>query len=437
MRIAKLLFMIVVLCASASAQELTSFLAALETHPAAEANRALLRAAEARLQGTYSPVNFTGTGGAAFLFYEEIESPQPLDLPESTVQVDLGFSFRPFLFGDLADLADQQRIEIERSKLSYRETLSALETQAVEAALNVDLAQEALVLAETGLRLAEEALVITQTRFDKGAATDADLRSARFSVQEAENQVRTARASLALAEQGYALLVGDTPLPDIPELEPIEGTTPDVIRASYDVALAEVGVTNSERAFIPTAQASYTVPLEDDKSEVSVSFESRTLQPGLNYSYQNPKQNFAGFSPPPGVDGNILNGTLSIGLSMTLSFETFSQRDAALAQLAAAEAGLQAARDQSDLTVLSLQTTLQTAERGVELATLNLADAQLSLEETKLRQESGLATELELKQAEFALKQAELNVTSANLELVRAVLESYRTYAIPLSEALP
>ena len=93
--------------AQSSTQTLENLLAAVRANPALQANAALLEAAEARLSAVYSPVAFSGSGRASFLDYSGLgeQDPSDLNLPERSTQLDLGLSFRPFLYGDLADLA--------------------------------------------------------------------------------------------------------------------------------------------------------------------------------------------------------------------------------------------------------------------------------------------------------------------------------------------
>lgn len=417
--------------------ELQAFLAPLQSHPAVVASRALVEAAEARYRAVYTPVGFTLQGAYTRLsFDDEVILPPGLELPENLINIELGLNVRPFPFGDIADLAAQRRIELERARLSYRQTLSRLEVQALELALQLRLAEAGREVATAALALSEAALAATRLRFERGAAGAGELAEAEARLAEAQQGVREAEDNLALARLSLSQLVGEARLTELPELVPVSGTLPEVLQAEYDLALAEVGRANSARALYPVAQLSYTVPL-DARSELALAIESRTLQPSLRYSYSNPRQSFGGFSPPPGVDPSALRSTLTVGVALEISGERLAAADAALAQLAAAQAGLAAARDSAELTARSLAAALESSALGRGVAERNLELAEQRLAETRQRRELGLASELELLQAELSLRQAELSARRSELERVSSILATYSSYALPLSEVLP
>jgi outer membrane protein len=418
-------------------EDLLTFLSAVQNNPGVIANKALVDAAKAQLDAVYSPVSATASGGMVFPSYsDDIAPPLAEALPDSTGQFSVGASFRPFVYGDLADLAEQRRIALEQAKLNYQKTLADLEAQAIESAAQLLQAQAGLEMTIKARDLAQTSLIVTQTRFEKGVATQADLRSAEERLLQSQQQIQNAEAGVILAKQGLVLLVGDVVLESLPELPLIEGVPVDGKQAEYNVALSKIGIASSERAFYPVAQASLALPLNDDKSEFEFSIESRTLQPKVEYSYQNPKQSAGGIGLPQGLEVNQVEAVFSIGVSATISVDQFNNLDAAKAQLAAAEAGLTAAQDRAGLTALSLSNSYQSAVRSLELANLTLENAQLTLEENKQRQEAGLAIGLEVDQATLAVEQAHLGILSAHIEVLKAVLSTYKTYAQPISQTL-
>lgn len=424
---------------------LATFLDAVKTNPAIVANENLVAAAEAQLSAAYSPVSVTAQGNyttGSYSFPDNVPQQVRDNIPTQTGGFSVGATLRPFVFGDLADLAEQRRIAVEQAKLTYQQTLADLEAQALEAAANVQLAQLSLELAREGQNVAQAALDSTQIRFERGAASEAEVRAAQERLNSATNQLQNAEAGVALAQQGLSLLVGDATLETLPTLAPAQGTPPDVRQAEYNLALANLGIGSSNRAFVPTVQASLAVPFDDGKGEFDFSLESRTLQPTVTYKYDNPKQTVGQGVPIPRVDGfpdlnaSNVNVAFSVGVSATISAEQFNNLDAANAQLAAAQAGLTGARDRANLTALTLSNSYQTAVRGLQLAQLTLSNAQSTLEETRARVEAGLAISLEADQATLAVKQAELTVFSAEIEVLKAILSTYRTYALPVSETL-
>lgn len=443
----------------AFAQDLESFLGNLQTHPAILANQALLRASQAQRDAVYFPVSGQLSGGYNRLFINTDKATFPpgfnSDELSNAFQFSATASFRPFVFGDIADLAKQREIELIKTRLSYQETLASLEAQAVESAAQVNLAKLALDLAGKGIDLAESLLTVTQTRYDKGGASETDLRTAQQNLIEAQNQWRSAELNLALAQKGLSNLVANASLAELPRLEPVTGTVPEVIRAQLDLELAGIGLSSSQRGLLPVGQLSYTVPISYEKtvtdafgneslqkavnSELSLSLESRTLQPSLSYSYQNPKQTVAGFPAQPqlGLGLADLEGSFSIGVSLSISPELLAQQELARAQQEAAKARLKASLDSAEITALSLKNTLETARLSLELAQQRLESAKLALGDSQKRLELGLATELDLKQAELSLSQAKLSHFSADFAYLQAILATYRSYAIPISEALP
>ncbi len=442
----------------AFAQDLGSFLAKLQTHPAILANQALLDASKAQRDAVYFPVSGQLSGGYNRLFVDTTNATLPPGFDESELSNAFQFSatasFRPFVFGDIADLAKQREIDLLKTQLSYRETLASLEAQALEAAAQLKLAESSVDLAQEASDLSASVLAITETRLAKGAASDADLRTAQIKLLEAQNGLKSAELNLELARLGLKNLVGDASLSDLPTLEPVSGSLPDVIRAQLDLDLAGVGMGNSQRGLFPVGQLSYTLPIAHEEtvtdafgnesqqkavnSEIAFSLESRTLQPSLSYSYQNPKQTVAGFAAQPqlGLGLADLQGSLSIGVSLSISPDAIAQVQAASAQQEATKARLEATMASAELSRLSLANALETSHLALELARHQLDNAQLAFEDSQKRLALGLATELDLKQAELALTQAKLGQLSANFSYLQAVLATYRSYAIPVSEAL-
>lgn len=410
-------------------EDLSAFLETLQDHPALAANRALVDSAEAELSEVFDPVSVSFEAGFVFIDAEESGLPPFLDdlfgPPERTSQFSLTARFRPVPFGDLSDLKRQRQIALARARLNYRETLTELESQAVEAAFSLQLAREGVALGREGLALAEDAESSTITRYRRGAATRNEVSRAQRAVRDAELRLADAMADEELARFSLEQLVGDTPAPDIPTLAPVRGTLPSLVRAEFDLMLAEVGVDNSARELYPVAQASYNYNVDDNNS-LSVAIESRTLQPSLTYRYQD--------DGGGGLDfGGGARSTLQIGISAELSPGKFRNLDAARSQREAARRGIEATRNQAEVEARALSNAVERARRGLESARLQLANAQDNLTEAETREALGLATLLERQQAFIALEEARLGEQNARFELLRSVLNTYRGYAVPLS----
>ncbi len=427
-----------------ASDQLVALLRALDGHPALAAADALARAAALRADAVRSPIALSGQVDLQRLQVEPATDPLPppfedlFEVDEASDSFSVRLVLRPFLFGDLADLGDQRRIEAERADLQAREARAGLEAQAVQAALGVWLADLGVGLAEDGLALAELAEAGARRRAEAGGASALEVGRAELARREALAALRDARRQRELAVARSASLAGDARLDGPFALTPVFGTPPDVIRATLDLALADVGARNGERALLPTLQAGYTWLL-DDGGSVTLGLESRTLQPAISYA-----SGGAGGGGGGGLEGLAPEGTaptvrgvLSVSLSWSLSPQTLLESDALRQQQAAADAGLASAVDRANLTQQALAGALATSAARVELSAFELELAALERDAVDARYAAGGASELERLQAHLQWRQAVLGHARARIDELSAVLDTYTTYAIPLSEVLP
>ncbi len=420
--------------------QVVSFLGLLEAHPALQAARLSFSAAQARLGAATSPVSVNVSGGVNTLDRDVLalipEIPGVLEFPTTTGQLSTDVTFRPLVFGDVADLVSQRELDAEGALLDYRETLTGLEARALEAALGVRLAEESLELARRGVELAETALEVTRRRLARGAATERALRDAQAGVQEAQTFAGRAEADLSLARLTLVGLVGEARLPPGPPgsdlLEPlldlplVGGVPLEVQRARLDLALAQVSARNVSRDLYPTVQAGYTQNL-DDRSSLSLSLDSRTLQPSLGYDY---------IDPGRGLLQNTVRGTFSVGFSLDLSPGTYRAVDAAQTLVEAARAGLQAAEGGAALQREGLENALSQAQRDLALREARFGNAQQDVEEARRREDLGLSTSLETLGALVDLLEADVDLRSARQRVLVSLLDLYEFYALPVSQVL-
>jgi len=427
----------------ADGDQVAALLAALDGHPALEAVDALARAAALRADAVRAPIALSGQFDLQRLQVEPASDPLPppfddlFEVDEASDDLSVRLVLRPFLFGDLADLGDQRRLEAERADLQARETRAGLEAQAVEAALGVWLADLGVSLAEDGLALAELAEAGALRRAEAGGASALEVGRAELARREAAAALRDARRQRDLAVARSASLVGDQRLDGPFALTPVLGTTPDVLRATLDLALADVGMRNAERALLPTLQAGYTWLLEDGGT-VTVGLESRTLQPAIGYATGGAGGAGGGLQDlaPEGTSPTV-RGVLSVSLSWSFSPQAFLETEAVRQQRTAADAGLAGAVDRANLTQQALEAALLASATGVELAELELDLATLERDAVDARYAAGGASELERLQAHLQWRQAVLGHARARVDALASVLDTYTTYAIPLSEVLP
>ncbi len=428
---------------SAASDQLAALLRALDDHPALAAADALARAAALRADAVRSPITLSGQFDLQRLQVEPASDPLPppldglFDVDEASEDFSVRVVLRPFLFGDLADLGDQRRIEAERADLQAREARAGLEAQAVQAALGVWLADLGVGLAEDGLALAELAEAGARRRADVGGASALEVGRAELARREAVAGLRDARRQRDLAVARSASLAGGARLDGPFALAPVIGTPPDVIRATLDLALADVGVRNADRALLPTLQGGYTW-LFDDGGSVTLGLESRTLQPAISYASGGGGGGGSGLLDlAPEGSSPTVRGVLSVSLSWSFSPQSLMESDALRQQVAAADAGLAAAVDRANLTQQALDATLATSAARVELAAFELELATLERDATDARYAAGGASELERLQAHLQWRQAVLGHARARIDQLSAVLDTYTAYAVPLSEVLP
>ena len=432
---------------------LETLLVALEDNPRYRAAQAAVDAAEAQLSAAYDPASLQLQGAynttaiddaAAAPQAEPLQQPETpeeggqIAIPTNTTQLSANATFRPFPFGDTRDLVQQQELALESAVLDFREAVTGLERQAIEATLQFQLAQQSLGLVRNALQAAQSALNATWTRFDRGAANERELRDARANFRQAEISLENAQADLELARLSLRSLNLDSFIQilerranedisaflDLPRVD--EGLPLAVQRSQISLAQSAIGVGTAYRDLIPVAQASYNYNL-DDNSSLNASIESRTLQPSVGYSYRDP-----GRSPPE----SAVVSSFQVGVTADISFGVFDQISASESQRTAAEAGLEATREDAQIQNASLLNTLNQAERNAELERLQFRNAQQSFAENQQRQELGLITPLETQQALIELLEADLELRQARLSALQALLDTYGFYALPPSEVL-
>ena len=392
----------------------------LQNHPSLVQARLGLEAAQAQLRAQESPVSLQAQAANTWLNF-------PSPIPDTqVVNASVGVAFTPFPFGDTADAITQARLGVEQAALGLRQAKTALEAQALEAAYRVRLAQVGLEVAQSGARLAQASLEAVRLRAQREAASPAEVRQAEAQLRQAQLQVEDAGRTLELARRNLSDLLGTANLaiPPAPPL-PLPATPPSVRQAELQVAQAQLAYARAERSIWPVAQASYTYNTSP-RDSFSLSLNSRTLQPQLGYSYQNPSLSSTG-QPRP-------ESQFQLGVSLNLSPAVFDALEAGRKQVQAAQAALEAAKRTAALQEASLRSAWQGAEAQVGLAQTALQDAVRALSEARERERLGLTSPLATLQAELGLAQARLALEQANLNRLSRILDLYRFYAEPLSE---
>ncbi len=410
------------------AAALGPLLAPLGRHPAVRAALAAVRSARAQLGAAYDPVSLSATGGYSASDVSQIDTdpttPGVQGIQASGGSVSADLTLRPFVFGDVADQADQSRIKLHQAQLDLVDTVTGLQVQTVKAALGVRLAQDSLEVAREGERLARTALEATRTRYDKGGATVREVRDAEAGLAEAQGYVADAQGGLDLARLSLATLVGDVNVPELGGLDvPLpDGVALSVQRSRLSEQLANVGVRNARRSVYPVVQAGYTWNL-DDQNSLGVSIESRTLQPKVSYDFQDPGRSFP---------QDQIHGTFQVGVSASISPGVFQGLEATDAQLQAAKEGVDASVQAATVQKAQLDNALASARRALELARLKAKNARSTLEEAQKREGLGLDIPLATQRAALDLTQRTMDLSSARQNVLDAVLAYYGFFAQPL-----
>jgi outer membrane protein TolC len=428
-------------------------LAGVDGHPALRAAQAAVDAARAELDAVRFPIAVDGQVAAQrFDVTAEAAPGVPQELVDEqvdelrwNVRGSVQATLRPFRVGDLADLETQRVLALAQAERRLRETRASLEAGALQAAGGLLVAEHGVRLAEAGRALARAALDATRLRLERGAAREIDLRRAELEAARADERVRAAIANRARAEARLEDLVGpgrtlrELPTPDALPPLPDDARPPAVVQAEDDLTLAGVGVGSARRGLLPTAQASYAWTTED--GAISLSLESRTFQPTIQYETPNPYENLTQGLDQSGLldpnDPASIDGALTLALSFQLGPESAYGVRAAEARLEAARAGLDAARRNADLAADDRAERLRAARAELDFAATSADLARSDADDLRRQVELGLATPLDALQADLAVLDADLALLNARSALLDALLADYRALAVPLSEVRP
>lgn len=431
---------------------LERYLAALKTRPEAQAAEAGRRAAELSLQAAYDPLALQANGSYTHLDLDEnllaqglgaaqvpgqngsdgagAANPGAMSSAPDSYKASATVLVRPYPFGDNADTVAQRQIDLDSSALSLKSTQTGLERRALEAALQFNLATRSLALAAAGSKAAAQGLEATQLRFDKGDANARELRDAKSALLEAQTLEQSAQLDVSTARQSIELLVGSATVPSLQALAalalPAPQTPLSVAQSELQLRAAEVGGSSAQRAIYPVATVGYAWNV-DNHSTLSAGLESRTLQPSLTYSYQDPART---------LPESALTGSLQLGISANISVGALQALEAIKAQQKAAQEALYAAQDGGDLQVKIFANSYQKARADARLKEEKLSNARLSYEENVKRYKLGLTSAIETQSALIEFLQADLEARGAALKELSSLLDIYEFYALPPSETL-
>ena len=436
-------------------QSLTRFLGALAGNPELFAAQAGLEAAELQLRAARDPVSLEATGGySRFALDDALTGLNPAQITDPTdpgtdpgaapgagdfgsgaisetgYQLGATLVFRPFPFGDTADLLTQRQVELQTSQLDLENARAGLEARALVAALQARLAERSVKLSQEGVTAATQGLEAARLRVSKGAANRRDLRDAEAALLSARTALSNAQLDKESARLNLQSLVGNVPAPSYGALASLTPPTPrtplSVAQTRLQTQLAALQISAAQREILPVASASYAWNVSD-YSTVTASLESRTLQPSVGFSYRDPGRT---------LPQSAVNGSLQLGISATISVGALDTLNAVKRQEAAAQASLQAAQQGGNLQETTLRAAYTKAQRNTELDRLTFQNARATYQENVTRLELGLSTPLETQTSLLDLLQADLQRRNSELTTLSALLDLYQLYALPPSETL-
>ncbi len=199
--------------------------------------------------------------------------------------VNDGLSSSLSLTGDLT-LIDfgRNRLAIDVAKesvLATREALVNVEQSvlldAVQAYVDVGLAQEIVILRQSNLRLIGQELRAAQDRFEVGENTRTDVSIAEARLAASDASLAAAEGDLRLARESYKAATGAYPgrlaaLPPLPKTASslqdaqavAQRTHPSIRQAQHEVTAADLNVTRGKANLKPSLSARASVSVDND-----------------------------------------------------------------------------------------------------------------------------------------------------------------------------
>lgn len=403
-----------------SAASLEDFLLKTEQVPSVQSAKVGVSAALAQLRANQGRLDLGVQGGYGGTEFSGL--PAGADPWQYGKQLSATLTLRPILYGDVADAEMRAKNTLQQAQNGLRFTRAAAQTQALLGVYQVKVAKEGVVSSEKGLVLAKTLLAVAQVQRDRGLNTATDLQSAEQSVREAQERYTSAQENLQLANLSLSVWVGETQLDRFPDLQIPSGKTSEEDSAEIQLKNAQMILNQAERSVLPTLSANYTYNASD-RTGISLSLESRTLQPKLNVAFSDPKQSTSSLSPEQSFQlGAVFSWGPAVGDAYLSAQEQF--RSAVL--------NLESAHRNASLTRENLTVRLEQAKRNLALKQASLELAQKKLEQSLERQKLGLVSPLVPLQAQTEQSAAEVALSSAQMDALGRLLDFYRTYGQPI-----
>lgn len=271
------------------------------------------------------------------------------------------------------------------------------------------LLQEVLEVRKSSEEIAYENYLETQKRLENGLASPLEALQAEVSWKISQPNTSQAEKNLNIAlqnlknlanipEEQAVVLQGSLEkypqLPDFAPAEAIRAQRPDYQALVSQTELRKLNISVEKAKFYPTVSASFSYGLQADDD---------------------------------GFDFSDPTDSLSAGISVTVPVfyggSRFSSLEKARLELQKARTSL--AQKESDISteIETIRLTLQEAKLRIDSAKQTLETAEKAYKVSQSSVESGLATQLELKDARVSLEQARLNFLSAGYDYLSAYFD--------------
>jgi outer membrane protein TolC len=297
---------------------------------------------------------------------------------------------------DLTLQSNQAQVDEQRLQITY-----LVEQRFYEL---VRAQRQLLVLADAARRSRDQA-DFTQRLFEGGRSTQADVYAARANRDNDEITRLGQERTVELARADLAVAIGIDPSEPLNIAEPEhmkdEPATPPQMKDAVEQALTR---RPSLKAFALTA--------ESNRKAASAAKGDYWPQVSLAAQYLRGVTDWGAFTSSPELNSQ-LSGAVNLSWNLFAGFNTKANVDKAEVQVKIAENDLESGRRNVAADVEKAVAQLAAAKAQARVAQQGLGTAQEGLRLAKTRQEVGVGTQLEVRDAELKLTQAQLSVVGS------------------------
>ena len=394
--------------------DLADFLSLVEENSldltAAETDRLLAEAQERLAKSAIYPM-IGGQAGYTRNFIEITQEMMGMEIPMNT---DNEFSFGVSVEQAIFDMKAFRGVEASREYLkltgsAYEATRQAIMTAAKKLFYQSLLLQKVLEVRESSQANAYDTFQETRAKFENGIASKMDVLRAEVNWKVTIPETTQAAKNLDVALNNLKNMAGIAPeetiqlsgsLMEYPELPPklplqeILSSRPDYEALLNQRQLQEINVAAKRAEFYPSLSANITYGWQAANNEFDLSDPTDSLSAGL-----------------------------TVNIPIFYGGSRFAQLDQARLELEQTHTSIAKKQDDVRTQIESIRLSLKEASDRIESARQTLSTAEQAYEITSTSLESGLATQLELKDARLSLEGAQLQYYSAIFDYLNAYFD--------------